>query len=349
MRLPVLLTLAVVANGGAAAVKAEPTPAVRTEVPVREVVLSNGTRRYAVLITVGATAIEAGLDTGSSGLRLVPGAVPETDARPTGRSDTYSYGAGAKLDGVVGEAQVAVGALQGATTVQIVRRVGCTADKPRCAAASIPVAQYGIQGDGLPGEGFKAILGVNMARAEIPGLFAGIGARRWIVELPRPGEDAPGRIVLNPTDAEAAGYTPLPVTPRFSEQKGGLHDAVAGCLEIAASGHRICGAVMLDTGAPGLRVLSPDAPSAAWPDGTPATLLLADAQGRVKATEALVIGQRAQASHLTFERRSQSPAPAIFAGLLPYFAFSVLYDPEHGTVAFKARPQALGGPQGATP
>ena len=109
MRLPVLLTLAVVANGGAAAVKAEPTPAVRTEVPVREVVLSNGTRRYAVLITVGATAIEAGLDTGSSGLRLVPGAVPETDARPTGRSDTYSYGAGAKLDGVVGEAQVAVG------------------------------------------------------------------------------------------------------------------------------------------------------------------------------------------------------------------------------------------------
>ena len=226
-----------VATAWAAAVAAQAQPAapVRAEVPVREVVLSDGVRRYAVPIRVGATAMDAGLDTGSSGLRLVPGAAPEGDAAPTGRGDTYSYGAGAKLDGVVGRATVSVGALSGTTTLQLVRKVGCTADKPRCAAGSIPGAQYGVQGDGLPGEGFKAILGVNMADAEVPGLFAGIGARRWIVELPRPGETAPGRIVLNPTDAETQGFVALPVVERYADRKGGLHDAVAGCLQNTSS------------------------------------------------------------------------------------------------------------------
>ena len=48
---------------------------------------------------------------------------------------------------------------------------------------------YGIASDGLPGEGFKAILGIDMARGrgrQPASRF--LGARRWIVELPRPGE-----------------------------------------------------------------------------------------------------------------------------------------------------------------
>lgn len=104
----------------------------------------------------------------------------------------------------------------------------------------------------------------------------------------------------------------------------------------------------LDTGEPGVRVLSPDAPRAAWSDETSATLLLADAQGRVKA-EALVIDRRAQASKLTFERQSRSPAPGVNAGPPRYVASLILYDPEHGTVAFKAKPPVAEGPQGATP
>ena len=328
---------------------ADPPPAApRSEVPVREVVLSDGARRYAVPVSVGATTLEAGLDTGSSGLRLVPNAAPETDAKPTARNDTYAYGAGAKLDGVTGEAVVKVGALARATTLQLVRRVGCTAAKPHCAAGSIPVERYGIQGDGLPGEGFKAILGVNMAPAEIPSLFTGVGARRWIVELPRPGEAVPGRIVLNPTDEETAGFVALPVVERFSAQKGGLHDAVPGCLKNETTGKQVCGAVLLDSGAPGIRVVSQDAPAQAWSDGTPMSLLLADRSGRVMATERLQAGQRAQATRLTFDNHPEPGSPAIYAGLAPYFAYSVLYDPEHGTVALKPRPATAGGPQGTT-
>lgn len=184
-----------------------------------------------------------------------------------------------------------------------------------------------------------------MASAEVPGLFAGIGARRWIVELPRPGETAPGRIVLNPTDAETQGFTALPVLARFDASKSGLHDAVGGCLENGSTKARQCGAVMLDTGAPGLRVRTPDAPRTPWPEGAPARLVLADGAGKVRVVEAMTIGQRAQATKLDMRPDSDPPAPAVFAGLTPYFAYAVLYDPARGTVAFRARAPAPGGPQ----
>ena len=41
------------------------------EVPIREVVLSDGVRRYAVTLTVDGVPIEAQLDTGSTGLRIL--------------------------------------------------------------------------------------------------------------------------------------------------------------------------------------------------------------------------------------------------------------------------------------
>src|SRR4051794_9637325 len=103
-----LMALALAPNGASAA-PAE--PAARSEVPIREVVLSDGARRYSIPIQVGATAIEAGLDSGSSGLRILPGVLADTDAKAVGGSDSYSYGSGAELDGVVGRAQVAVGTL----------------------------------------------------------------------------------------------------------------------------------------------------------------------------------------------------------------------------------------------
>lgn len=324
--------------------RAQPAPALRAEVPIREVVLSDGTRRYGAPITVGATQIEAGLDSGSTGLRILPNVLKEGDARPSSRSDSYFYGAGAKFDGVVGDASVTVGALRGDTTVQLVRHVGCTDEKPRCAAGSLPLSQYGVQGDGLPGEGFKAILGVNMADAKAASLFKGIGARRWIIELPRPGELS-GRIVLNPTDAEVQGFTTVPIIDSFSGVSGGLHDAVRGCLVNETSHEKLCGAALLDTGDPGLRIVRPESPARPWPNETPATLVFADAAGKVRVAERLIIGRKEHASRLTFEEKPKVTGTLLFTGLTPYFAYSILYDPAHGTVGFKPRPTVLGGPQ----
>jgi hypothetical protein len=67
------------------------------------------------------------------------------------------------------------------------------------------------------------------------------------------------------------------------------------------------------------------------------------------AGEAVLIGDRAQASHLDYSNNGQPADTAIFTGLTPYFAYSVLYDPEHGRIGFKPRPPAPGGPRAMLP
>jgi hypothetical protein len=57
------------------------TAAIRVEVPIREVVLSDGVRRYGVPVKIGSQDALAGLDTGASGLRLMPDAPGRGDER----------------------------------------------------------------------------------------------------------------------------------------------------------------------------------------------------------------------------------------------------------------------------
>jgi hypothetical protein len=322
------------------------TAAPRGEVAVREVILTDQTRRYSVPIKVGSVAIEAGLDTGSTGLRVLPGVLGAADAKESSRSESYSYGAGAQLDGVAGDAVLSIGGVSGASSLELVREVGCSNIKSNCAAGRVSIAQYGIQGDGLPDQGFKAILGTNMASTRIANPFIAMGVRRWIVELPRPGEHAPGRIVLNPTDAEVEGFTLFKLDSGLS---GGMHDALSGCLINGVSKAKVCGPVTLDSGAPGIHVQNAGLGHASWQDGAPATLAFYDAGGRPLAAVALSVGQRSQASHVEFSENPRRRGVAILSGLTVYFAYSVLYDAEHQAVGLKARPPAPGGPKAFAP
>ncbi|HEY8005166.1 MAG TPA: hypothetical protein VIE16_13110, partial [Phenylobacterium sp.] len=165
----------------AAAQPAPAAPAARAEVPIREVVLSDGMRRYAIPIRMGVVEIEAGLDTGSTGLRILPGVLGPADATAGSRDETYAYGSGAKYEGVAGEGRLSIGGLSGAAPVQLIRRLGCVDRIPHCPVSRVAAEQYGIQGDGLPNEGFKAIIGTNMAHARIANPLAALGVRRWIV------------------------------------------------------------------------------------------------------------------------------------------------------------------------
>lgn len=321
----------------------------RAEVPVREVDLSDGTRRYAVPIQIGGVKLDAGLDTGSTGLRVMPGVLGDADARVQHRAQTYSFGAGVRLEGDIAQAQLSFGALVGAAPVEVVREIGCVPDQPRCFATRLPAKDFRIQGDGLKGEGFAAILGVNMGGGDAGNPFEAAGAQRWIVELPRPGEAA-GRIILNPTDAELDGFVYAPVLARYAELHGGLHDAIAGCIaQAGGEKQRACGALTLDSGAPGLRISHGPLHGRPWPEGTPATLVFGDLSGHVVAAEAIVIGERAQATHLEFTEDGRNPDPAIFTGLTPYFAYSVLYDPAHARLGFRPRPPMPAGPRPIMP
>lgn len=335
--------MALVALASAAAT-ARAGPAPRTEVPIRQSRLSNGALRYAVPITVGRTSMLVSLDTGSTGLRILPGALGAEDARATEEPESYGYASGSKYEGVVGEAQLALGEARGPAPVHLIRTIGCFTYLPHCPASRTSLDKYGIGSDGLPGEGFKAILGIDMAPGKVGNPLRALGVTRWIVELPRPGE-GDGRLILNPTEAETEGYAQLPLAAPYAHARGGgLHDAAPGCLANGMTHARVCGVVLMDTGAPALSVANGRL-EAAWPDGAAAALEFFDATGTLAARAALTVGSRDLGTRMYVRQDARVWGVVIYAGVAPYFAYSVLYDARHQRIGVK--PRAPGPAAGA--
>jgi hypothetical protein len=324
----------------AAPARAQPAEPVRSEAPIVEQRLSNGARRYAVEVQVGSTRLLAALDTGSTGLRILPGALKPGDAAPSEEPETYGYASGSRYEGVVSDVALIIAGAKGISPVHLIRTIGCYSYLPHCPASRTTLDRYGIASDGLPGEGFKAILGIDMAPGRVGNPLRALGARRWIVELPRPGEGA-GRLILNPTDAEIAGYATTPLAaPYAHERGGGLHDAVPGCLVNRAAHQRACGVVLMDTGAPGLAVANGRLEGGPWPDGATATLDLFDTTGGLAARIDMGVGDRDLGTHLSYRQERRVFGTVIYAGTAPYFAWSVLYDPRRQTIGLKPRTPA---------
>jgi len=343
---PRLAILVLLVLASPLSVRAAGPPDIRSEAPIRQSMLSNGARRYAVPLTVGRTTLLASLDTGSTGLRILPGVLGPSDAVVGAEPETYGYASGSRYEGVVGEARVAIGGAAGVSPVHLIRTIGCYAYRPHCPASRTTLPQYGIASDGLPGEGFKAILGIDMAPGKVGNPFRFLGVRRWIVDLPRPGEES-GRLILNPADAETEGYVMLPLTaPYAHERGGGLHDAVPGCLSNRDTRARACGVMLMDTGGPGLAVVNAGVGVEPWSDGARASLEFFDATGRLAAQEILTVGLRDQGTRLAWRRENRVSGTVIYAGISPYLAYSVLYDARRQVIGLKARPAA---PEPAAP
>jgi hypothetical protein len=306
----------------------------RMEVPVTGVTLSDGVQRFTIPVMVGGVKIDAGLDSGSTGLRIMPGVLGSADAAETGAQVKYSYGSGVELSGPLADATVAIGALSKSVKVQSVHTVGCTAGKPSCPASRIDAKDYGVQGDGLKGEGFKAIIGVNMADASAPNPLKAIGARRWIMELPTYGSSKPGRLILNPTDEDMAGFIRFHTDPAFTHAPRASHDAFSACLVNLATKEKVCAPTYLDCGAPGIQAIN--LKGGPWRPAVQAMLMFMD-NGKFATAATFTTDQRRQASHVTFPHEAGVQIPQISAGVTPYYAYAVLYDPDARVVGLKPR------------
>ena len=198
----------------------------RIEVPIYQVKLPNDTIRYWVPVTIGGKGpIEAMLDTGSVGLRVFAGALSPADYQDTGTEGTVRYGSGVELRGTLARAVVKIGE---ATTrepvpIQIVRSVGCTERQPSCPAARLSPEDYGIGGDGIARQGFKAILGLSLRTLDKPGSPVNplefVGDQAWIVMLPLPGTAAPGALIVNPNAADRAGFRLVSSVPAMGPNR----------------------------------------------------------------------------------------------------------------------------------
>lgn len=310
--------------------------AIRSEVPIREVVLGDGTRRYAVPISIGGQTVEAGLDSGSVGLRALRDAAAA--AKKTGDDQSYQYGVGTELVGPQAQAPVTIGALTKTISIQAVRAVACAASRPNCPASRLSLTQFGIQGNGMPGEGFRAILGTGLAAARLPNPLVALGTHRWMIELPLSGDGRPGRLVLNPSDGELAGFVPLEL---WNPHRDRRNDALRGCLGRPSNAWELCAPTLIDTGAPGIEVVNDAAP--AWPDGSAGYFKLQSANANSVSIR-FTSGQRKQASHLMFVRDERVQGPVIRSGLIIFLAYAVLYDADRDSIAVRPRPPYPGGP-----
>ena len=234
----------------------------RVEVPISQRRLSDGTIRYSVPVRVGGgRIIDAMLDTGSFGLRVMHGVVSPERYQPTPDVRRYHFASGVVLEGRLARAEIAIGDAKtdAPVVIQIVRSVTCAALKPDCPAARLDAADYRIGGDGLPREGFKAILGLSMRAPPVssPALnpLDFIGDRRWIIVLPRPDDTAPGKLIINPGADEVEGFQTFPVLlhPFSDTDSGGRalrESQMPGCLDAQAPDQDDCQPVLMDTGAP---------------------------------------------------------------------------------------------------
>jgi hypothetical protein len=232
--------------------------ATRVVVPISQHRLSNGNVRFTVPVRVGnGHTIEAMLDTGSFGLRVMSRALAPSQYELTGIVRGYGYGS-VVLRGPLARASVAVGdaTIDEPIDIQIVRSVVCRPAMPRCPASRVSPEDYGIGGDGLVRQRYDAILGISMRSSRAPGAainpLLALGDKRWIVILPKPSSSRPGALIINPNPQDTAGFN-LVSLQRLPGGKSGFGQVadsqIPSCLERPLDQQAGCPTMLLDSGA----------------------------------------------------------------------------------------------------
>lgn len=311
----------------------------RVDIPIGQVVLPNGDTRYFVPVSVGAGApVDAELDTGSFGLRVLKAALKPDQYRATGYYRRYTFGSGARFNGALAEATLSVGSARTDRPMlfQVIDSVDCIERVPNCPVSRVKPEDYRIAGDGYPNKGFNAILGLSLRKAPVAAgadnPLTVTGDAAWIVVLPRPGSPSPGHLIVNPDAKEREGFAMM----RLEAQGGGWADTMlAGCLVDEQSKDRFCGKTLLDSGAPGVVVNSEKATEpSVWPPGRAATLEIGEPPKSI-AVSFSTSDQWSNRVHIRPPRDGE--AVRVSAGTLPFFHYAILYDAKAGAMGFKRR------------
>ena len=234
--------------------------ATRVEIPIVQHRLSNGEIRFTTAIRVGnGVPIDAMVDTGSFGLRVLARALTSPQYKDTGILRHYGFASGVVLNGPLATATVTIGplSLPGLTNIQIVQSVSCRETSPHCPASQVTPDAYGIGGDGLPREGYNAILGLSLRSPAVPGAainpLLGFESKRWIVVLPRPNSSENGRLIINPGATDVAGFHPVYLRTSEKGQIGTspqVKDSeIPNCLDQPLEQQALCPTMHLDSGA----------------------------------------------------------------------------------------------------
>jgi len=310
----------------------------RVEAPISQTRFSNGPPRYSIPIALnGGAPIDAMLDTGSTGLNVLPAA--EVSAKPDkmARPSRTFYRNGVVLSGVTAPVSVSFGGrLTVTAAVSVTQTVACAPDKPTCPAAAIAAADYRI-GAANPAEGFKAIMGVGLRAGAAENPLTRTRGQAWIIVLPRPGDPGPGKLILNPSPEERGRFT-LFQLPRDARGVGGAFwadNAVPACLT-DGGGAPLCAPSLLDSGAASIIHISRSPPQTTWDRGAELALAFGPA-GTDALKRSFTVGKGPGTGVETQPPPASLPWEGLNLGVLPFYAWAVLYDAKAGVIGLAPR------------
>ena len=298
------------------------------DVPITQSIIRDGVIRYGVWVEVGERSVLAMLDTGSTGLRIMPSVFR---GEPRGTPTEVSFGSGARLRGVAVPMPIAIGSRTGVALVEVVQEADCVETQPHCDVERRGGGAYLIGGDGFSSEGYSAILGIGLPfrGTDVGHPLTALGITRWIVDLPRPYALAEGHLILDPEPRRRNGFDML--------ERHGFADGDA-CVQAAPLAKETCGSVLFDTGAPAVSVSFEGIKTAtAWPKGTPGAFSFKSG-GRSIALDFTSGRTGGLVSAMVSPPAPRDPPGAfILAGVEPYFTYDLLYESETHGVGLKKR------------
>lgn len=295
-------------------------------VPIKRTILSNGAGRYSIPMDIDGQKLDVMLDTGSVGLRYL-----DLRGKSHGEIQTFSYGSGVVFHGSVLARKIMIGSNVVEVPAQDVIKLSCVHEQPICPANTLSIDQYRIGGSGLPNEGFGAIIGVapNQGNDGWINPLASIGSS-WIIELPLPHSDSQGQLVVDPPAKDQSKYAVAQKPAGAAKFGQSFRASVEGC--VTAEGIKPqCGPISFDTGAVGV-VVSGQGATALTGKDVQIHIHLADKSELTFSSDK--IAQGAPAGKVVGKEAKNT---VIAAGVLPYFAFSVLYDAKRDQLAIKPR------------
>ncbi len=295
-------------------------------VPIKRTILSNGMGRYSIPMDIEGRKMDVMLDTGSVGLKYL-----DLGGMTHGEIKIFGYSSGVIFHGSIAARKIMIGSKGANVPIQDVVKLSCAAEQPHCPANMLSSDKYRIGGSGLPNEGFGAIIGIAPDHGDNVWVnpLTRIG-RSWTIDLPLPHSDSDGRLLIDPSSDIQSKYAEVQ-KPVGSASLGEPFRASAdGC--VTADGVKpLCGPISFDTGSVGVNISGHGASALTGKD-VQIHIHLADKSELVFSPSR--VAQGAPAGKVI---GTEAKSTVISAGVLPYFAFSVLYDVEQNRLAVRLR------------
>ncbi len=313
----------------------------RTEVPLR-IVYDGHMVTPVVEVYVNGQKVEAIFDSGSSGLRMLGGALKDGATDSIGVRTSDDYGVGERMLGVRGRVVAANLRMGGLSSDQPIR-IMCI-DSARYGG---PGVLWGSTGDSARIESnhfrsLSAIMGVGMRLkndgsgvanplAQLP------GNGKYIIRFPHFG-GTKGKLIINPDSADVEGFILFKLEKGKAQLPNGdsswLDNQLSGC--VIVNGGSDCQHTLLDTGTPDVHVYSKDFSETVSVGGGNHVTLVVDGGSESVTTSFLVGRERQDGKDFVYLDEVKGAGKNIF-GTRFFFDFDVLYDQVNGVIGVRRK------------